>query len=220
MPAATPLCGPTWLLQPTTVATQGMASAVTQTVTFNDVTHRRSPTAKACMNGEICTQEEQGGLFDFALSSPERSRIDLEVEDALQRVPRYELVGDHRRIRPRPMRSATIAPQRRLRPSSRWRVLGWPELRPPWCSKVRPSMERLSPSYRVASTSWRASSIRPCSIEVEVQNADGTGGFIWNADYKRAFNWQEWQALGRGYKKDCAQVLAGTRRMDVRGNTS
>ena len=47
-------------------------------------------------------------------------------------------------------------------------------------------------------------------IEVEVTNADGTGGFIWSADYNEAFNWNQWSALGRGYKKDCGNVLPGT----------
>ncbi len=47
-------------------------------------------------------------------------------------------------------------------------------------------------------------------IEVEVTNADGTGGFLWNADYNEAFNWVEWSGLGRGYKKDCADVLPGS----------
>jgi len=47
-------------------------------------------------------------------------------------------------------------------------------------------------------------------IEVEVANADGTGGFIWNADYNEAYNWVQWSALGRGYKKDCADVLPGS----------
>ena len=46
-------------------------------------------------------------------------------------------------------------------------------------------------------------------IEVEVTNADGTGGFIWSADYNEAFNWAQWSGLGRGYKKDCANVLPG-----------
>ena len=46
-------------------------------------------------------------------------------------------------------------------------------------------------------------------IEVEVTNADGTGGFIWNADYNEAYNWAEWNGLGRGYKKDCPNVLPG-----------
>jgi hypothetical protein len=47
------------------------------------------------------------------------------------------------------------------------------------------------------------------SIEVEVENADGTGGFIWNADYNAAIDWTTWSGLGRGYKKDCAEVLPG-----------
>ena len=47
-------------------------------------------------------------------------------------------------------------------------------------------------------------------IEVEVTNAEGTGGFIWSADYNEAFNWAQWNGLGRGYKKDCANVLPGS----------
>ena len=46
-------------------------------------------------------------------------------------------------------------------------------------------------------------------IEVEVTNADGTGGFIWNADYNEAYSWAQWNGLGRGYKKDCPNVLPG-----------
>ena len=42
-------------------------------------------------------------------------------------------------------------------------------------------------------------------IEVEVTNADGTGGFIWNADYNEAYNWAEWNGL-----------VAATRRLPQR----
>ena len=46
-------------------------------------------------------------------------------------------------------------------------------------------------------------------IQVEMENADGTGGFVWSADYNAAFNWAQWEGLGRGYKKDCSEVMPG-----------
>ena len=46
-------------------------------------------------------------------------------------------------------------------------------------------------------------------IQVEMENAEGTGGFIWSADYNAAYNWSQWSGLGRGYKKDCSNVMPG-----------
>jgi hypothetical protein len=46
-------------------------------------------------------------------------------------------------------------------------------------------------------------------IELNVTNADGTGGFAWSADYGAGLDWSEWSALGRSYKKDCNDIFPG-----------
>ena len=43
-------------------------------------------------------------------------------------------------------------------------------------------------------------------IELEVINAAGTGGFTFTADYDAFMDWNAWQAAGRNYKKDCAEI--------------
>ncbi|RPG81691.1 MAG: T9SS C-terminal target domain-containing protein [Crocinitomicaceae bacterium TMED114] len=43
-------------------------------------------------------------------------------------------------------------------------------------------------------------------IELEVVNAAGTGGFTFTADYDAFMGWNAWQAAGRNYKKDCAEI--------------
>ena len=180
----------------------GMGSA-TQTVTFNDVTGPQITDSEGIMNGDALTQEEQVGLFDFDYV-PEP--VDLEVEDACSDAT-YEVVetitgfvptdeiGNH---------GAAGTPEAFLNGES--------------CQEGATSALVLEG----APFNGESFSIVPggvnivesfydqsMSIEVEVQNADGTGGFIWNGDYNTAFSWAEWEALGRGYKKDCPNVLSG-----------
>jgi hypothetical protein len=47
------------------------------------------------------------------------------------------------------------------------------------------------------------------SISMEVENADGTGGFIVSAEYGAGVDWTTWQAAGSNYKKDCAEIYPG-----------
>ena len=181
----------------------GMASA-TQTVTFNDVTPPQITDSEGIMNGGSVTQEEQLGLFDFIfIPNP----IDLEVEDACGSAS-YELVetiGGYVPTDDIGNYCAAATPEAYLNGES--------------CVAGAPAAMVLEGApFNGASFSIIPGGVNivegffdeTMSIEVEVQNAAGTGGFIWNADYNAAFNWQEWQALGRGYKKDCPQVLAGS----------
>ena len=46
-------------------------------------------------------------------------------------------------------------------------------------------------------------------ISLEVQNADGTGGFVMTASYGAGQDWATWQAGGSNYKKDCAEIYPG-----------
>jgi hypothetical protein len=46
-------------------------------------------------------------------------------------------------------------------------------------------------------------------IELEVENADGTGGFTFTADYGAGQDWTTWSAGGSNYKKDCAEIYPG-----------
>ena len=46
-------------------------------------------------------------------------------------------------------------------------------------------------------------------IELEVENADGTGGFVFTADYGAGQDWATWSAGGSNYKKDCAEIYPG-----------
>ncbi|MBK13050.1 MAG: hypothetical protein CL849_05905, partial [Crocinitomicaceae bacterium] len=46
-------------------------------------------------------------------------------------------------------------------------------------------------------------------IEIEVENADGSGGFIFTADYGAGQDWATWSAGGSNYKKDCAEIYPG-----------
>jgi len=46
-------------------------------------------------------------------------------------------------------------------------------------------------------------------IELEVVNAAGTGGFTFTAEYSAAQDWEDWQASGSNYKKDCAEIYPG-----------
>jgi len=174
----------------------GMASA-TQTVTFNDVTPPQITDSEGIMNGGSVTQEEQLGLFDFIfIPNP----IDLEVEDACGSAS-YELVetiGGYVPTDDIGNYCAAATPEAYLNGES--------------CVAGAPAAMVLEGApFNGASFSIIPGGVNivegffdeTMSIEVEVQNAAGTGGFIWNADYNAAFNWQEWQALGRGYKKDC-----------------
>ena len=47
------------------------------------------------------------------------------------------------------------------------------------------------------------------NISIEVENADGTGGFIMTAAYGAGQDWTTWQAGGSNYKKDCAEIYPG-----------
>ena len=47
------------------------------------------------------------------------------------------------------------------------------------------------------------------SIAMEVENADGTGGFILSAEYGAGQDWTTWEAGGSNYKKDCAEIYPG-----------
>ena len=46
-------------------------------------------------------------------------------------------------------------------------------------------------------------------IELEVENAAGTGGFTFTADYGAGQDWATWEAGGSNYKKDCAEIYPG-----------
>jgi hypothetical protein len=180
----------------------GMASA-TQTVTFNDVTAPQITDSEGIMNGDVLTQTEQSGLFDFIYIP---SSADLEVVDACSDAS-YEVVESFSGYVP----TMTVGN---------------------YCSAATPAAflngdacNGDAPAALVlegAPFNGESFTIVPgginlvegfydetFSLEVEVQNADGTGGFIWNADYNEAHNWAQWSAMGRGYKKDCAQVYSG-----------
>jgi hypothetical protein len=47
------------------------------------------------------------------------------------------------------------------------------------------------------------------NISMEVENADGTGGFILTAAYGAGQDWATWEASGSNYKKDCAEIYPG-----------
>ncbi|MCH1575412.1 MAG: lamin tail domain-containing protein, partial [Flavobacteriales bacterium] len=47
------------------------------------------------------------------------------------------------------------------------------------------------------------------SIAMEVENADGTGGFVLSAAYGAGQDWAAWEASGSNYKKDCAEIYPG-----------
>ena len=47
------------------------------------------------------------------------------------------------------------------------------------------------------------------NIAMEVENADGTGGFILSAEYGAGQDWTAWEASGSNYKKDCAEIYPG-----------
>ncbi len=46
-------------------------------------------------------------------------------------------------------------------------------------------------------------------ISMEMENGDGTGGFIMTASYGVGQDWTTWQASGSNYKKDCAEIYPG-----------
>ena len=46
-------------------------------------------------------------------------------------------------------------------------------------------------------------------IELAVENADGSGGFMFTADYGAGQDWTTWSAGGSNYKKDCAEIYPG-----------
>ena len=181
----------------------GMASA-TQTVTFNDVTAPQITDSEGIMNGDGLTQMEQVGLFDYIyLPSP----AGLEVVDACSDAT-YEVVETF----------SGFVPTQQI---GNYCSAATPEafLDEDACTGDAPAALVLEGApFNGASFTLVPGGInivesfydRTISLEVEVENADGTGGFIWNADYNAGYNWTAWDTLGRGYKKDCAEVLQGT----------
>ncbi len=181
----------------------GMTS-VTQTVTFNDVTAPQITDSEGIMNGDGLTQEEQTRLFDFIyIPSP----ADLEVVDACGDAT-YEVVENLSGFLPTDEIGnycSAATPEAFL--SGESCTAGAPAALVLEGAPFNGASFTIVPGGTNIVESFYDQTF---SLEVEVQNADGTGGFIWNADYNTAHNWTEWEALGRGYKKDCASVLPGT----------
>ena len=181
----------------------GMTS-VTQTVTFNDVTAPQITDSEGIMNGDGLTQSEPVGLFDYIyLPSP----ASLQVTDACSDAT-YEVVETF----------SGFVPEDGI---GNYCSAATPEafLSGDACTGDAPAALVLEGApFNGASFTLVPGGINivesfydeTISLEVEVQNAAGTGGFIWNADYNAASNWAEWEALGRGYKKDCSSVLPGS----------
>ena len=182
---------------------EGMA-AVTQTVTFNDVTAPQITDSEGVLNGETLSIEEQGGIFDFAYLPGE---VTLDAEDGCSDVTieLTETIGGFAPTDEIGNYCAAATPEAFLDDDA--------------CTGAAPSAIVLEGApFNGESFTIVPGGInivesffdQTIHIEIEVENADGSGGFIWNADYNTAFNWSEWSALGRGYKKDCANVLPGT----------
>ncbi|MBL6645177.1 MAG: HYR domain-containing protein [Flavobacteriales bacterium] len=180
----------------------GMVTA-TQTVTFNDVTAPQITDSEGIANGETLTQEEATGLFDFIfIPGP----ADLEADDACSDVSIEvtEVLGGFIPTETADNFCGAATPEAFTGADA--------------CNGGAPAaivlegMPFNGAAFTIVPGGVNIVESRfdqTISIEVEVENADGTGGFIWNADYNAAIDWTTWTDLGRGYKKDCADVLPG-----------
>ena len=174
-----------------------------QTISVLDVTPPQITDSEGINNGETLTETEAGGIFDF-IELPEA--IELDAEDVCSDVA-IELIETESGFVPTEdtgnyCGAATPA------------AFSGGEA----CNGTAPAAIILEGApFNGESFTITPGGInivesyydQTLHIEIEVTNADGTGGFIWNADYNEAYNWAQWSALGRGYKKDCANVLPG-----------
>jgi len=175
-----------------------------QVFTVLDVTAPQITDSEGILNGETLTQEEAGGVFDF-ISLPEAAELDAEDGCSDVTIEVIETIGGFAPTEEIGNYCSAATPEAFLDGNA--------------CSGDAPAAILLEGApFNGATFSIVPGGInivesyydQSLSIEIEVENADGTGGFIWNADYNSALNWAEWNALGRGYKKDCADVLPGT----------
>jgi hypothetical protein len=175
-----------------------------QVFTVLDVTAPQITDSEGILNGETLTQEEAGGVFDF-IELPEAAELDAEDGCSDVTIEVIETIGGFAPTEEIGNYCSAATPEAFLDGNA--------------CSGDAPAAILLEGApFNGATFSIVPGGInivesyydQSLSIEIEVENADGTGGFIWNADYNSALNWAEWNALGRGYKKDCADVLPGT----------
>ena len=181
----------------------GMASA-TQTVTFLDVTAPQITSSNGISNGDVVAQSQGSSIFSWIdLDSPE----DLTAEDAcggevsLVQSETYtgmlptDNIGNY-------CEGATPAAF----------------LDGDACNGDNPAAMVLEGTYFDGAgftvvdggvNLIESYYDKTLFIQVEMENAEGTGGFIWSADYNAAYSWSQWSGLGRGYKKDCSNVMPG-----------
>ena len=181
----------------------GMASA-TQTVTFLDVTAPQITSSNGISNGETVTQSQEGSIFSWiVLANPVSLVADdacggevtvVEAQSFGGLLPTEDIGNYCEGATPEAFMDGDACtgntPAAMVLEGAYFDGAGF--------TVVEGGINLIESHYD-----------NTLFIQVEMENADGSGGFVWSADYNAAYDWAQWSGLGRGYKKDCSNVMPG-----------